>query len=89
VYHASEKASGHQVALKIVKKKLLDQYDFYSQMKKELELQFRLSMHPNIVKMYGCFYDDQYVYSVLEFIPEGNLYQKLKKEKLFNDKVAR
>lgn len=77
------------MALKIVKKKLLDQYDFYGQMKKELELQYRLSMHPNIVKMYGCFYDQQYVYSVLEFIPEGNLYQKLKKEKNFDEKTAR
>ena len=57
-----------------MKKKLLDQYQFYGQMKKEMELQYRLSVHPNIVKLYAYFYDDQYVYSVLEYIPEGNLY---------------
>jgi aurora kinase len=57
-------------------------------MKRELELQYRLSVHPNIVKMFGCFYDDQYVYSVLEYLPEGNLYQRLKKEKIFTDKVT-
>ena len=74
VYHAIEKTSGQNVALKIVKKKLLDQYQFYGQMKKEMELQYRLSVHANIVKLYAYFYDDQYVYSVLEYIPEGNLY---------------
>ena len=58
-------------------------------MKRELELQSKLSIHPNIVKMHGCFYDDQFVYSVLEYLPEGNLYQRLKAEKIFTDKVAR
>ena len=72
-----------------MKKKLLDQYDFYSQMKRELELQYRLGVHPNIVKMYGCFYDDNYVYAVLEYLPEGNLYQRLKKVKIFTDEDTR
>lgn len=58
VYEAIEKTSGSQVALKIVKKKLLDQYQFYGQMKKELELQYRLSNHPNIVKLFAYFYDE-------------------------------
>ena len=39
--------------------------------------------------MYGCFYDDNYVYAVLEYIPEGNLYQKLKKEKKFTETIVR
>ena len=58
-------------------------------MKRELELQYRLGVHPNIVKMYGCFYDDNYVYAVLEYLPEGNLYQRLKKVKIFTDEDTR
>jgi serine/threonine protein kinase len=54
-------------------------------MKRELELQYRLGVHPNIVKMEGCFYDDNYVYAVLEYLPEGNLFQRLKKVKIFTD----
>lgn len=74
VFSAKEKESGKMVALKVVYKKLLDQYNFYGQMRKELEIQYRLSSHPNIVKLYAYFYDSSCVFSVLEYAPEGNLY---------------
>ena len=38
VYQARDKETKTMVALKVVYKKLLDQYNFYSQMKKELEI---------------------------------------------------
>ena len=79
VFSAVEIKSGVKVALKVVYKDLLDQYDFYSQMKKELEIQYRLSEHPNIVKMHAYFYDKNCIFSVLEYAEEGNLYQKLKR----------
>ena len=58
-------------------------------MKKELEIQYRLGGHPNIAKLYGYFYDKHTVYSILEFVKEGNLYQKLKKVKYFSEPVVR
>ena len=48
-------------------------------MRKELEIQFRLSNHPTIAKLYAYFYDKEHVYCVLEYAEGGNLYQKLRR----------
>ena len=89
VFSAVEKSSGKTVAIKVVYKNLLDQFKFHQQMRKELEIQYRLSMHPNIVKLHAYFYDTQAVYSILEYAPEGNLYQKLKRYKYFEEHIAK
>jgi serine/threonine protein kinase len=54
-------------------KATLEKFDFFTQMKKELEIQWRLQ-HPNIVRLYGYFYDEQNIYTVLEYCPGGNLF---------------
>lgn len=56
VFKAIEKNSNSPVALKVVFKQMLEKFDFFSQMKRELEIQWRLD-HPNIVKLHGYFYD--------------------------------
>ena len=56
-------------------------------MKREVEVHVRLS-HPNILRMYGYFYDDSCVYMLLEYAPYGELYKELAKEKCFADAVA-
>jgi serine/threonine protein kinase len=57
-------------------------------MRKELEIHWRLSEHPNIAKVFAYFYDKDYIYTVLEFAPEGNLYQKLRKAGKFDEIVV-
>lgn len=90
VYKAIEKRSNQTCALKMVKKELLTQYDFFGQMRKELEIQWRLGQgHPNIAKTHCYFYDAENVYSVLEYAPHGNLYQKLRRQGRFEEPVAR
>ena len=61
-----EKNSKKMVALKLVQKSQLEKFDFFSQMKKELEIQWRLR-HPHIIRLYGYFYDEKNIYVVLEF----------------------
>ena len=73
MYRAIEVNSNKHVALKMVKKNLLEKFSFFSQMKKELEIQWRLR-HPNIIRLYGYFYDETSVYVVLEYACSGNLY---------------
>ena len=68
-----ERRSRVPVALKVVYKHMLEKFDFFSQMKRELEIQWRLN-HPNIVRLYGYFYDKECIYVVLEYCPHGNLY---------------
>lgn len=58
-------------------------------MRKELEIQWRLSEHPNIARVFAYFYDKDHIYTVLEYAPEGNLYQKLKSAGRFNEKIVK
>lgn len=76
------------MALKVVNKGLLEKFDFFSQMKKELEIQWRLR-HPHIIRLHGYFYDEKSIYVVLEYAQYGNLYQRLKKDKFFAEDKAR
>ena len=41
--------------------------------------------HPNILRLYGYFYDDTRVYLILEFAPRGELYKELTKSRGFSD----
>lgn len=56
-------------------------------LKREVEIQARLK-HPNILKLFGYFYDETKVYLVLEYAPQGELYKLLNKETHFSDAVA-
>lgn len=74
--------------MKVVFKNLLEKFDFFSQMKKELEIQWRLR-HPNVIRLFGYFYDEKNIYVVLEYAQYGNLYQKLKREKFFTEERSK
>lgn len=43
-------------------------------------MQFFLN-HPNILKLYGVFNDEENIYLILEYMEEGTLYSVLKKKK--------
>jgi len=76
VFLAREKKSKFIVALKILKKKQLVQSKVEHQLKREIEIQSFLD-HPNILKMYGFFWDNKNIYLILEFALGGELYKDL------------
>ena len=47
------------------------------QMKQEIKIQLYLD-HPNVLKMYGFFDDNDNVYLILEAIPLGNVFKELR-----------
>lgn len=49
-------------------------------MEMKMQLFFK---HPNVLKLYGYFHDQENIYLVLEFMEEGTLFNKLKKAKHF------
>lgn len=49
-------------------------YRLYHRIEEIFKFNFR---HPNILRLYGYFHDEDRVYLVLEFAPKGNLYQQL------------
>ena len=87
VYLAREKKSKYLVALKVLFKSQLVKNNVQHQLRREIEIQAHMK-HPNILRMFGYFYDDSKVYLILEFAPQGELYGKLKKAGHFSDEVA-
>lgn len=70
VYLAREKRSKFICALKVLFKKTIIESDFLHQVRREVEIHTRLR-HPNILRMYGYFHDEERVYLLLEFAPKG------------------
>lgn len=85
VYLAREKKSGYVVALKVLFKNQLQQSNVEHQLRREIEIQSHLR-HPNILRLYGYFYDESRVYLILEYAAKGELYKELQKCVRFDER---
>jgi aurora kinase len=74
VYLARERTTKHVVAIKILSKKQIANSDVIGQIRREIEIHTHLD-HPNILKMFGFFYDQRKVYYIMEYAPGGELYK--------------
>ncbi|KAK1419390.1 hypothetical protein QVD17_28557 [Tagetes erecta] len=70
--------SNHIVALKVLFKSQLKQSQVEHQLRREVEIQSHLR-HPNILRLYGYFYDQKRVYLILEYAAKGELYKELQR----------
>lgn len=77
VFKARELKTNYVVALKILNKAHLLKERAENQLRREIEIQSELR-HPNILRLYGFFYDETRIYLILEFAPKGELYKHLK-----------
>jgi len=85
VYLAREKKSHFIVALKVLYKAQLSKAGVEHQLRREIEIQAHLR-HPNILRLYGYFYDSTRIYLILEFAAKGELYKELQKCGQFDEK---
>jgi aurora kinase, other len=85
VYLAREKKSKYVVALKVLFKNQLQQSNVEHQLRREIEIQSHLR-HPNILRLYGYFYDDTRVYLILEYAAKGELYKELTRVSHFDER---
>ncbi|KAI3703039.1 hypothetical protein L6452_28793 [Arctium lappa] len=76
--------SNHIVALKVLFKSQLKQSQVEHQLRREVEIQSHLR-HPNILRLYGYFYDQKRVYLILEYAAKGELYKELQRCKYFSE----
>ncbi len=44
--------------------------------------------HPNILRLYGFFHDEQRIYLLLEYAPGGELYRRMQTEKTLRESEA-
>ena len=78
VYLARERRTGYIVALKMMSRNELRKNCFERQLRREVEIQSHLK-HPNILRLYGYFYDEKNIYLILEYAAGGELYKRLQK----------
>ncbi|KAL6445346.1 hypothetical protein ACFW04_002272 [Cataglyphis niger] len=86
VYLAREKRTRFIIAMKVLFRSQISDANITHQVIREIEIQTHLR-HPNILRMYGYFYDDKRIYLILEYAPKGELYKELNKQpnKRFNE----
>ncbi|EXF86529.1 hypothetical protein CFIO01_11886 [Colletotrichum fioriniae PJ7] len=83
VFMAKDTKTSETVAIKcLTKKEAADEYGFdfaIDEKSEELVLHSRLGSHPNIVNLLDTFETDAHLYLVLEFCPQGDLYEAIRK----------
>ena len=87
VYLAREKRSKYIVALKVLHKSQLCASHVEHQLRREIEIQSHLR-HPNILRLYGYFYDNTRVFLILEYAALGELYKELQRAKRFSERKS-
>jgi aurora kinase len=65
-------------------KNQLQQSNVEHQLRREIEIQSHLR-HPNILRLYGYFYDSTRVYLILEYAAKGELYKELQRVGHFDE----
>ncbi|EGC38640.1 hypothetical protein DICPUDRAFT_96852 [Dictyostelium purpureum] len=87
VYLAREKKSQFIVALKVLFKYQLQTHNIEHQLRREIEIQSHLR-HPNILRLFGYFYDEKRVFLIIEFAKGGECFKELQKVGSFNEMTA-
>ncbi|CAO2828741.1 unnamed protein product [Amaranthus hypochondriacus] len=87
VYLAREIKSKYIVALKVIFKEQIEKYKLHHQMRREMEIQMSLR-HPNVLRLYGWFHDDDRIFLILEYAFGGELYKKLRRLGHLSEKQA-
>ena len=80
VFKVKYKQTGAIYAIKVLDKNDKKSHEGKSYFKREIEIMYKIR-HPNIVRLYTHFEDDHYCYFVMDFVPKGNLYQIIEKQK--------
>ena len=73
VYLASHIKTKVDYAIKIIDKRNKTNIDGRPYFRREIEIMYKIR-HPNCVRLFGNFEDENYCYFIMEYIPGGNLY---------------
>ena len=73
VYLASHIKTKVDYAIKIIDKRNKTNIDGKPYFRREIEIMYKIR-HPNCVRLFGNFEDENYCYFIMEYIPGGNLY---------------
>ena len=77
----------HIFAVKVYNDAKIFDSQMQKQVLREIEVMQKLN-HPYILRLYNHFYDDDYVYLVLEYALNGDLFSKLNQLRKFSESRA-
>lgn len=83
VYKVQHKTTQFLRAVKAIKRKHVDSTAFSN----EISV-LKTVDHPNIIKLFDCYYDSNYYYMVEEYCSGGDLYDYIRKQKYFSENKA-
>ncbi|ELA42666.1 AUR protein kinase [Vittaforma corneae ATCC 50505] len=87
VWLARHKEKKYVVALKMIRMSDIKNDSDVKNLRREVEVSLSLD-HPNILKMYGYFYDSLRLYLILEFAGKGDVWKQLRKSTHFSEPQA-
>ncbi|EGR31149.1 protein kinase domain protein [Ichthyophthirius multifiliis] len=89
VYIAMEKQTGFKVAIKQIKKVNIKKLDAYEDIINELKA-LQILDHPNIIKLYGYFYENDTINIIQQIAPGKELFAELQAQvnKRFNEQTV-
>jgi len=76
VYLAREKKTGYICAIKVLFKDRLRKYKVERTLRREIEIMMNIR-HPNLLRLYGYFYDSKRVYLIMEYAAHGEIFDLL------------
>ena len=77
---ATHKPSGIKVAVKMIDKLSLTSNKLRDTLRREIQIQKKLR-HMNIVRFYTSLEDEKYIYLILEYVKQGNLFYLIRNRK--------
>ena len=83
VYKVIQRKTNYLRAMKAIKKKYVEKNEFLN----EIEL-LKTVDHPNIIKLFDCYYDKTFYYLIEEYCSGGDLFDYIQKEHFFTEKKA-
>ncbi|MCA9922381.1 MAG: protein kinase [Anaerolineales bacterium] len=86
VYKALDRHLNRPVAIKIIRPNLLDNENFKDRFLQEAQTAANLD-HPSIINIYSYDQHDEWLYMVMEYLPEGSLATYLKQTKADKEKT--
>ena len=80
--------SGREVAIKIIDKKILSPI-VMQQVKSEIDI-LKIAKHPNIIKLYDVFENEEFIFIITEYCSGGDLFSYIEKRdfKLTEERAA-
>ena len=83
VYKVTQKSTNFLRAVKAIQRKHIDSNSFSNEI-----AVLKTVDHPNIIKLFDCYYDNNFYYMVEEYCSGGDLFDYIQKMKNFSEKIA-